>query len=123
MENRLRQLREERNFTQQKLAELCNTTQANIAALEKKKSLQSHWIFMLAKALGCHPFEILSSTAPDTTPDEERILKKMRALTPEQMALTEAYIDFVIKEKVGEGFTFEIRDEEILPDKNEKSAA
>ncbi len=59
--NRIREFRERLELTQQALAELIDTSQAQIDRLEKKQDgdLKVDWLNRLANALGCQPWDLV----------------------------------------------------------------
>jgi transcriptional regulator with XRE-family HTH domain len=63
--NNIKWLREEAGLSQEKLAILANTTSQQIGRLEKsQRRLTQEWMQTLAKALGCHPSDLLPEFAP-----------------------------------------------------------
>lgn len=59
MPNRIKILREERDWTQEALAERINTTHSTIQRLESgKRELKEKWVRLLSKAFNCHPGEL-----------------------------------------------------------------
>jgi transcriptional regulator with XRE-family HTH domain len=59
--NRIREIRESKRMSGRELADLLDTTSQQIYRLEMgERRLTDEWMTKLAKALGCHPFDILS---------------------------------------------------------------
>lgn len=68
MENRIKELREERNLSQYELAERANTTAQQIGRLEKgTRKLTVEWLTRLSKALIVDPEDILIKRTNITT--------------------------------------------------------
>jgi repressor LexA len=64
--NRIRQMRESRKLSQQKLAELVGTSQPQINRLETgERGLDQSWLFKLAQALRCQPADLLPAVADE----------------------------------------------------------
>ena len=59
---RLRQARERRGLTQEQLAVLAHTNQANISALESRDSKKAELLFEFAEALGVNPRWLLTGS-------------------------------------------------------------
>lgn len=60
MANRLRQIREEKNLTQEYVARKANTSSQQIGKLEKdERRLTVDWLIRLSPALGCSPVEVV----------------------------------------------------------------
>jgi len=63
--NKIHQMRENRGLTMDELAEAANTTSSQISKLEKgKRKLSLDWMARLAKALNCHPAELINWDIP-----------------------------------------------------------
>lgn len=59
--NRIAELREQAQLSQEELAEKAGTTHATIGRLENGKMyLSSKWVWPIAKALKCHPGELFA---------------------------------------------------------------
>lgn len=60
MQNRIREIRRDLSLSQEKLAERVGTSKAQISKLEtSQRRLTDFWLFRLADALECAPWEIL----------------------------------------------------------------
>ena len=60
IENKIKEMRKARKLTATDLAELCNTTQAQISRLENNvRALDFEWSERISKALGVKPYELL----------------------------------------------------------------
>lgn len=81
MPNRIRELRVAREMTQERLAELCGTTNAQISRLESGAvQLTPTWMERLAKAMDCAPAELLPLS--DFPKKEAELLARFRSMTP-----------------------------------------
>lgn len=82
MGNRIKELRESRDLTQQQLADLVGSTKQQIGRLEKsQRQLTEAWMQRLARALQCHPAELLEAPAvPPISPEEQALLDLYRSL-------------------------------------------
>ena len=68
---RLKKARERRGLTQEQLAELANTSQANISALESRDSKKAELLFEFSEALGVNPRWLLTGSG-DSWLDREQ---------------------------------------------------
>ncbi len=79
--NRIRELRIACKMTQERLAELCGTTNAQISRLESAGvQLTPAWMQKLSKALNCAPAELLPLSAFPRK--EAELLSRYRSMTP-----------------------------------------
>lgn len=98
MTNRIADIRKLRGLTLQQVAVRAATTNQQISHLEQgRRKLTYDWMERLAKALSCHPLDLLENPpdAPRATDglsvQEKRLLEIFRALsTDEQNALLQA---------------------------------
>lgn len=99
MTNRIADIRKLRGLTLQEVAVRAETTNQQVSHLEQgRRKLTYEWMERLAKALSCHPLELLAN--PPAAPDgkghilsvrERRLLELFRSLADdEQEALWEA---------------------------------
>lgn len=76
MSNRIKELRERRGLTQEKLAEVAQTTRSQIVKLERgERRLTVDWMRRLAPFLDCLPADLLpaSDTRPPPPPGSEAV--------------------------------------------------
>lgn len=80
MQNRIRELRLKKGMSQKELAESVGITQAQVARIETgKRSFNFDFIPVLAKALGCKPYELLPiEWQPETISETD--LQMLRAI-------------------------------------------
>ena len=80
MENRIKEFRKKRRFTQQELAEKVGVSQVQIGRLEKStRTLDVDMLADIAKVLGCEVWELLpKEMQPNITPEEMEILRAVR---------------------------------------------
>lgn len=79
--NRLKEIRESLKLTQQELADLVGTTQAQIGRLEKgQRDLSQHWMSVLAKALKIEPWALFIESKPLIGPRDREILSRYHTL-------------------------------------------
>lgn len=85
MENKLKEIREARGYSQAKLAELAGTSQQQIGKLEKgERKLSPEWQIRLSKALNCRPVDLMPEEFQSTitlTKKEEAFLEMFRNLS------------------------------------------
>ncbi|HSV28777.1 MAG TPA: helix-turn-helix transcriptional regulator [Candidatus Omnitrophota bacterium] len=88
MQNRIREIRQDRGLSQEQLADKVGTTKAQISKLEKsQRRLTDQWMRRLAVALECHPGELFADTPVGITPEEQAILDLYRGLSePDKQA-------------------------------------
>lgn len=85
MENRIRAVRKAKGLSQEQLGEMVGTNKVQIGRLEKgNRRLTIDWVEKIAKALDCHPMELLGEAIPATTEREKAILQLYRDLSPDQ---------------------------------------
>jgi transcriptional regulator with XRE-family HTH domain len=78
--NRLKELREARGLSLAALAALVGTSNQEISHLELgKRQLTVDWLERIASALGCHPWAIVSESAP-SDPREVELVLAFRAM-------------------------------------------
>jgi transcriptional regulator with XRE-family HTH domain len=64
MINRIREFREAKEWSQQRLADLVGTSQTQIDRLEKnQRRVSDYWLEKLSKALNCSPIDLISKAA------------------------------------------------------------
>lgn len=80
MENRIKEFRKKRGFTQQELAEKVGVSQVQIGRLEKStRTLDVDMLADIAKVLGCEVWELLpKEMQPNITPEEMEVLRAIR---------------------------------------------
>lgn len=80
MENRIREIRKQRQMTQQELAEKVGVSQVQIGRLEKStRTLDVDMLADIAKVLGVEVWELLpKEMQPDITPEEMEVLRAVR---------------------------------------------
>lgn len=80
MENRIREIRKQRQMTQQELAERVGVSQVQIGRLEKStRTLDVDMLADIAKVLGCEPWELLpKEMQPNITSEEMEVLRAIR---------------------------------------------
>lgn len=80
--NRIRQWREERGFTLEKLAEMVGTTNQQISRLERgERKLTTEWLERIAPHLRCKPSDLLRDTGSVISTEERLLLKRFRDLS------------------------------------------
>lgn len=78
--NRLKELREVRGLSLAALAALVGTTNQQISHLELgKRQLTVEWLVRIARALDCHPWAIISESAPSDARELE-LVRAFRAM-------------------------------------------
>lgn len=78
--NRLKELREARGLSLAALAALVGTSNQQISHLELgKRQLTVEWLERIALALECHPWAIVSESAPCDA-REDRLVRAFRAM-------------------------------------------
>ncbi|MBY0430980.1 MAG: helix-turn-helix domain-containing protein [Rhodospirillales bacterium] len=83
MQNRIRELREQRGLSLEQLAARAGTTNQQVSRLEKgQRRLTDDWLRRLAEALQVHPVDLLSDLA--LPPDESELLRRYRNLSEAQ---------------------------------------
>lgn len=66
MANRIREIRQSRNMSLQRVADQVGTTRTQIMRLETgERRLTDTWMYRLGRALDCHPAEFLVNSAPE----------------------------------------------------------
>ena len=69
--NRIRELRQKRGLTGQRLAEMVGTTQVTISRLETgQRKLTQDWMRRIAKALDCSPADLITAPLIDDFREE-----------------------------------------------------
>lgn len=67
MDNRIKELREKRGWTQDQLAEAAGTSFQQVSRLENgTRRLTVEWMQRIAKALGVHPAALLADQPPNS---------------------------------------------------------
>jgi len=85
MENRIRELRKARGLTLKRLAELVGTSNQQISHLEKgRRRLTLDWMERIAKALECHPSDLLIGGTQVRNERERAMIELFRGLSEEQ---------------------------------------
>lgn len=85
MENRIAEVRRARGLTLKRLAELVGTSNQQISHLEKgRRRLTVEWMERIAKALDCHPFDLLGEGASPRNARERAMIELFRGLSDEQ---------------------------------------
>ena len=84
--NQIKVMREARALSLETLAERVGTTNQQISHLETgKRRLTVEWLARLGKALGCHPWTLVSDDLPTPlAPMDIRLLEAYRGLADEQ---------------------------------------
>ena len=113
MTNRIKELREGRGFSQERLAELAHTTRSQIVKLERgERRLTVDWMRRLAPALDCVPADLLptadtrsavpgseaaraATPEPDDRADLLAVRSGARGGIDQEMFLTDGPIDYV----------------------------
>jgi transcriptional regulator with XRE-family HTH domain len=82
MQNRIREIRKQKDITQVELAKKLGITQGGIQKLERgERCLTVEWMRKIADALDCKAYELLPlDMQPDITPEETEIIKTIRKL-------------------------------------------
>lgn len=81
MKNRIKEIRKANQLTLQAVADIANTTAAQIMRLEKgERRLTTGWMERLAPALNCLPSELLSEASSERNLDPTLIKDLQRAL-------------------------------------------
>jgi len=94
MENRIKDLRNSRRITQEKLAELLSTSKGMISMLESgERRLNTDWIKKLCEVFSVRPSEIFQS---DLDYRETIISEKIAKLRPETLQKVDEYIDLLL---------------------------
>jgi transcriptional regulator with XRE-family HTH domain len=82
--NYIKELREAKGWSQEKLAQMVGTTNQYIGMMESgKRGLGSHWIKKISAALGCDEYAIFngkSRFSENLSKDEEELLSAFREL-------------------------------------------
>ncbi len=85
--NRIKELREKHDWTQERLAEEVKTTHATISRIENgRRKLDSVWIAKFAKVFKCKPADLFEG-APSADPEIEQLVALYRRLPPDQRRL------------------------------------
>ena len=83
--NCLRSIRKSKGLTLAEVAERTGTTNQQISHLEHgRRQLTLNWIDRLARALDCHPAEIIGVKDIIKDNDENDLMTAYRKMTPEQ---------------------------------------
>jgi transcriptional regulator with XRE-family HTH domain len=84
--NRIKVLREARGVSLEALAAKMGTSNQQVSLLETgKRRLTVDWLHRLARALDCHPWEVVSDNLPQPLePRDIRLLSRFRTLTDAQ---------------------------------------
>lgn len=70
MDNRIAELREERGWSQMRLAEELGTTQATVSRLENGQGLTGEWMRRLATVFDVHPIDLLTTAVAAEVQDD-----------------------------------------------------
>jgi transcriptional regulator with XRE-family HTH domain len=86
VDNRIKVLREARGLSLEALAIAAETSNQQVSLLEAgKRRLTVDWLVRLARALHCHPWEIVSTDLPHPLGARDiRLLNRFQALTESQ---------------------------------------
>ncbi len=96
MSNRIKELREDRGWSQEDLAHRAGTTNQQISNLENgKRRLTQDWMKRLADALECHPLDILDGGPGRLKPREKEMIDKFRGMSEDQQNKVLGVIDLV----------------------------
>ncbi len=110
MDNRISELRKARGLTMKQLAELVGTSNQQISHLEKgRRRLTLDWMERIAKALECHPSDLLAGGTRLQNEKERAMIELFRGLSDEQQeaflqataALAKPVVD--VMKKAGNG--------------------
>lgn len=95
--NRLGLLRAERQLSQARLADLCDTTAPTIEKLENRHmEMTLSWILRLAQALDVHPGELLLEVPrPVPTPIEAEKIAMVRRMSAENRRALARFINAI----------------------------
>ncbi len=95
--------RNERGLSQQALADLCGTSDSEIAKIERgeRKSPNCQILCRMAKALGYHPLELLKASGFLTDADVQSSLaiRRLERLSELELSHVQAFVDFLIDRK------------------------
>jgi len=95
--------RNERGLSQQALADLCGTSDSEIAKIERgeRKSPNCQILCRMAKALGYHPLELLKASGFLTNADiqDSLAIRGLERLTEPELSHVQAFVDFLIDRK------------------------
>lgn len=92
---RIKEIREAKKISQNKLAKLSGVSQSAISSIEgETKSPSIDTLDRIAEALGCTTYDILAENAPPPPPDEidAVIAQESDGLTPEEV---QRVLDFI----------------------------
>lgn len=90
----MRDIRRAKGLTLVQLAEILGTSHGYLSDVERGEMEPSlPMLKQIAAALGADPADLLAVKAPD------RIARKIASLDPEQAALAESYVDFLLAER------------------------
>lgn len=85
MDNRISELRKARGLTLKRLAELVGTSNQQISHLEKgRRRLTLEWMERIAKALECHPSDLIIGGSEIRNEKERAMIELYRGLSDEQ---------------------------------------
>lgn len=94
MENRIKDLRNRNGLTQEKLAELLETSKSMVSMLESgERRLNTDWIEKLCNIFKVRPSEIFKS---ETDYREILLLEKISRLEPGALQKVEEYADLLL---------------------------
>lgn len=95
MKNRIKQLREAKGWSAERLAEEAGTSQQQIDRLEKgQRRMTTEWIHRISLALGCDGSDLI----PELVAKDETWIKELRALGEEAQKEFEALFTPSIKD-------------------------
>lgn len=98
MPNRIRELREARDLSQEELGAMVGTGNQQISKLERGAlRLSQPWIDKLSKALRVRPYELLNDPFGEVDPVEMTLLERFRQLHSDQKNYVLQTIDMIAK--------------------------
>lgn len=90
--NRLKELREERGLTQERVADAAQMAKQTYSKLERwHTKLHSEHTRHVAVALGVHPMELFDG-APNLTPEQRAVLDLMTAMSRDEQRRVETMV-------------------------------
>ena len=102
--NRIREVREARDFTQEFLAEKIGTSNQQIGRLEnRERRLTWEWMQKIANALECHPMDLVEAAATPSNDEERKLLEAYRQLPAHERQTVNNMADY-LAEKAAPGF-------------------
>lgn len=99
----IRVRRKEQGLSQQVLADMCGTSDSEIAKIEhgERKTPNCQTLCKIAKALGYHPIEILLASGLLTEEDVKGMLaiQRLEQLNRSELSYVQGFVDFLIYRK------------------------